>query len=384
MVNFNDLRNASISRKLIILIVSVLWWILYYYLTVIITEIDNIFISNIVFDTFIFILGYCGICFLILVITKEQIIELVKDYKVYELIFVMSIPIFFGTEFTDIIYSLNTVTFIDISLLSLTLILVYATLSLLSFSYASTLKGEGKSIINEEIETNKRLKKQIKENKEIKLKKIYLNILYKKRIHDQLVIRQSAESFLLATAVSTLGIFLIYIGFMLKIAVNPPGDLSSIFKIYYIITFYLLLYGFTKFINGLYKILRIMIQNYDEDMITHTILKKTLAEDVDRFKKIVALIAKFFKKYDKVILSSEPHDEYMRKIMYSADLSKIDKDELKIRSSIIKFFLKKSRDINNGKLNVDNKDDFDMEMLKSDRDKILSELNDYLSVYFDE
>lgn len=382
MITIDEVKNASYHRKIILTTISVLWWTSYLLITIL-TDIHNNLLFYIIW-TFIYGFTYYMLLYLILRINLKQSKKILKDYRLYEFLLVLCIPFFFGNEFAEIVYSLNNATIIDVCVLSLTLILVYATMSLLSFSYASTLKGEGKSIVKEEIDTNPHLKQLTTKYKELNLKKIYTEILYKKRIHDQLIIRQSAESFLLATAVSTLGIFLIYIGFLTKIAINTPeGLITIIIKFYYSITFYLLLYGFTNFLKGLYEILKVMSQNYYDDIIVYNILNEIIKEDTSQIKKIAFLILDFFRKYDDIIFVNDPDEEDFKKILYSNELSKLKNENILTYRYIIKFFIKKSGDISK-QLNMDNKDDFDLERFKSDFEDIYSELNKYISLYYDE
>jgi hypothetical protein len=81
----------------------------------------------------------------------------------------------------------------------------------------------------------------------------------------------------MATALSTIGIFLLYIGFILTktpfsqelstlINMKWFSD-ANLINFYYSLIFLILIYGFLNFIRGIITILRVLYAKFDEELI---------------------------------------------------------------------------------------------------------------------
>ncbi len=137
---------------------------------------------------------------------------------------------------------------------------------------------ERESLIKEEIQMDyfKQMKVENSNNPKQTLEILLKDILIKKQ-HYQVVLRQGGEDFFMATALSTIGIFLLYIGFILTktpfsqelstlINMKWFSD-ANLINFYYSLIFLILIYGFLNFIRGIITILRVLYAKFDEELI---------------------------------------------------------------------------------------------------------------------
>ena len=229
------------------------------------------------------------------------------DHKVVYRFLVLFIAFVLSSLFINIIKDIDLTTLFD---LTLTVVLVSATLSLLTFTYALVLKNEERdTIIQEEIKRDIAYKnlifKKIKEKRkelnsttknsndhemDIKNKlKLYKIELYKKystnqkiidqriklKINLQIRMRNSGESFLMSTILASIGFLMIYASKILsKIPFEPQSSYLIVFKtivnnpifisLYYYIILFILVWAFLNFIKGLLIVFGDLLDKFGE------------------------------------------------------------------------------------------------------------------------
>lgn len=230
------------------------------------------------------------------------------NHKSYRSI-VIFMGLFLFLYFIDFIKNIKNIE--DILIVTLTLILVYATLSLLSFTHTLVMKNErSEEVVVHEIKENEdlkyRIKKSIKENsdklrrnlektnenpKKIKEmvierensleKKFYEQFIersYKDKIDYEIKIRKSGEAFFRATILSALGFFIIFLSILFsKIPLDSSSVILSFIKnissneiiivFYFNFAFILIIYGVLNFLKGLFIVLSSLMKKNDDEFI---------------------------------------------------------------------------------------------------------------------
>lgn len=195
----------------------------------------------------------------------------------------------------------------NIFIISLSFILVYATLSILSFTHSMVLVNEERiellkldiesdrdisNKINEEVEKSvqdlkNELKKLEGENNKNSIKEIKKNIkeiekeirliwivgisknVYNRKLKQQLNLRKAGEMFFMATILSSISFFFIY-GYIIFSKTSFPSDsiftnlgqiLVNNINLFHLFVLFILMIGFLSFLRGLYKTFHVVMYN---------------------------------------------------------------------------------------------------------------------------
>ncbi len=143
---------------------------------------------------------------------RRKVLSFIFDYNFHLRSFMPYIIGFVSFMISYFLKDLKNIN--DIFILTLTVILVYATLSLLTLTYSLILSNRNKDVIkyevlNDEVLTKILDAKKEEEEKE-RLTKVYIEDKYNKSFKLEAMMKKSGEIFLMATLLSAISFLLIY------------------------------------------------------------------------------------------------------------------------------------------------------------------------------